>query len=87
MCGSFAIIASLTPMVTPVMDILYPLNESRIKDHLFSMERFVDEQEHFYKIYFHSVFTIVLANITIVAIACLFENLTQQLIGVFNILR
>ena len=69
------------------MDIYYPLNESRVKQHLFSMERFVDEQEYFYEIYFHSVITFALDILTILAIACFFANLSNQANGMTKVLR
>ena len=82
-----AIIAILTPMVVPIMDIIYPLNEPRVKEHIFEMERFTDEQEHFYKIYFHSVMCLILAVITGLALSCFFATFAQQCIGLINLLR
>ena len=87
MCTIAAALAALTPMITPIMDILYPLNETRIKEQLFMMERFVDEQEHFYKICFHSVMCLVVDIIIVLALACFFANIAEQFVGLINILR
>ena len=82
MSSTAGILVMLIPVMTPVLDILYPLNSPRVKEHLFRTEYFVDEQEHYYKIYLHFIFCMVLIVWIIVAIACFFSNLSQQAIGV-----
>ena len=86
MVSTFAIVIIFVPMITPLLDILYPLNESRVKEHIFPTEHFVDEQEHYYKIYLHEIFCTVLVIWTVVSIACFFSNLSQQAIGINKIL-
>ena len=73
-------------MIAPLLDILYPLSEPRVKEHLFPTEHFVDEQEHFYKIHLHLILCSVLVLWTIAAIACFFANSSQQAVGVTKVL-
>lgn len=74
-------------MITSVMDVLNPLNESRKKEPLFHTEHFVDEDRYYYSIYFHLVFMLTIAIIQVIVADCFLANFIQHVIGLFDILE
>lgn len=58
----------LLPLFPSFLDIVFPLNETRQQLQIFKMKYFVNEDEYFYPIYFHSVwgsFVIIMITVTI----------------------
>ncbi|XP_035741917.1 uncharacterized protein LOC118450331 [Vespa mandarinia] len=58
----------LVTFVPPLMDIIIPLNESRHMELPVLAEYFIDEQKHFYLIYFHMVVSIMIIITILIAI-------------------
>ncbi|XP_017754772.1 PREDICTED: uncharacterized protein LOC108546969 [Eufriesea mexicana] len=65
---TFMLIFLFLPLFPLVLDIIIPLNETRPRQQLFKMHYFIDEDQYFYPIYFHSAwcsFVIVTIIVTI----------------------
>ena len=73
--------------MVPVLDILLPLNESRLKYPLFMTEHFIDEQKYYYPIYFHLLFVMYSGIVVVVATDSYVANVSQHIIGLTKILR
>ena len=77
----------LTPLVSPILDILVPLNTPRPKLSLFVAESFLDEQKYFYAIYLISIFFTMITVFIIGAFDCLIAGLAQHCEGLIKILQ
>ena len=76
-----------TPMISPILDIVNPLNESRQKTPMYLMEFFIDEEKYFYEIYIVSIIFTIFTIFTITATDCLTANMSQHCEGLLKVLR
>ncbi|KAI4495972.1 hypothetical protein M0802_008187 [Mischocyttarus mexicanus] len=68
-----------------LLDVVLPLNESRPLQPIVLGEYFIDQQKHFYFIFSHMAFTILLAMTIIIATDTQFFVFTCHVCGVFSI--
>ena len=76
----------LTPMLSPILDIVNPLNEPRQKIPLYVVEYFVDEDKYFYEIYVLSIIFTIFTMYIVGATDCLFANIFQHCEGLVKVL-
>ena len=79
--GSFVTL----PLCNPMLDIIMPLNETRGRKELFSLYYFVNNDDHFYTIYVHSVWCGLVTMITIVTVDSLNMIITHHASALFAI--
>ncbi|XP_047365383.1 uncharacterized protein LOC124955261 [Vespa velutina] len=73
----------LLPIVPIIMDIVVPLNESRPLKPIFKGEYFINEDEHFYFIYFHMSISITISITALVTGDILFLMFNSHICGIF----
>ncbi|XP_046835595.1 uncharacterized protein LOC124431569 [Vespa crabro] len=73
----------LVPIVPIIMDIIVPLNESRPLKPIFKGEYFMNEDEHFYFIYFHMSISITISITGLVTSDLLFLMFNSHICGIF----
>ncbi|KAK2587291.1 hypothetical protein KPH14_003013 [Odynerus spinipes] len=76
----------LLPLISPVMDVIAPLNESRPMDLPIMAQYFIDQEKHYTLIYFHMSFSIFLGMTVFIATDTQFFVFTCHLCGVFSII-
>ncbi|KAK2587283.1 hypothetical protein KPH14_003010 [Odynerus spinipes] len=74
-----------TSFIPLVLDVIVPLNESRPLQPVVLGEYFVDQEKHFYPIYCHMVFTILLSMTALIAADSQFFVFTCHACGVFSV--
>lgn len=77
----------MTPMASPVLDIIKPLNEPRRKNPLYMAKFFIDEKKYYYEIYFLSIIFFIVTMYIIATTDCIIANIYQHCEGLINILR
>ena len=77
----------LTPIISPILDIINPLNEPRHKTPLYMMSLYIDEEKYFYEIYILQIIYSIFTMYMIGATDCLIANLPQHCEGLLNVLR
>jgi len=75
------------PFLPDILDIVAPLNESRMRHLPFLVEYFLDEQKYFYPILLHIIVTIIIGVTTVVATETLTFAYIYHVCGMFNIVR
>ncbi|XP_076632317.1 putative odorant receptor 71a [Colletes latitarsis] len=65
------------------LDIVLPLNETRLKQQLFKLNYLVDNDKYFYHIYFHSIWTSALGVAVIVTADSMYMLITHHACGLF----
>ncbi|XP_011860196.1 PREDICTED: uncharacterized protein LOC105557549 [Vollenhovia emeryi] len=75
------------PFLPDILDIVAPLNESRMRNLPFLVEYFLDEQKYFYLILLHMIATIIIGIVTVVATETLTFALIYHICGMFEIVR
>ncbi|XP_035741912.1 uncharacterized protein LOC118450327 [Vespa mandarinia] len=73
----------LLPIIPIMMDIVVPLNESRPLKPIFKGEYFINEDEHFYFIYFHMSISITISITALVTGDILFLMFNSHICGIF----
>ncbi|XP_076623767.1 uncharacterized protein LOC143343123 [Colletes latitarsis] len=73
------ILFALLPLIPLFLDIVLPLNETRLKQQVFKLNYLVDDDKYFYPIYFHSIWT----STTIVTVMNLNNVREAFRIGIF----
>ncbi|XP_076169239.1 uncharacterized protein LOC143147668 isoform X2 [Ptiloglossa arizonensis] len=76
---------TLLPLVSPFLDIVLPLNETRLREQVFRLNYLVDGDEYFYPIYFHSIWSSIVSVITIVSVDSVYMVITHHACGLFAI--
>ncbi|XP_076673226.1 uncharacterized protein LOC143371661 isoform X3 [Andrena cerasifolii] len=79
--GSFVTL----PLCNPMLDIFMPLNETRGRKELFSLYYFVNNDDHFYTIYVHSVWCGLVTLVTIVTVDSVNMIITHHASALFAI--
>ncbi|XP_076670707.1 uncharacterized protein LOC143370012 [Andrena cerasifolii] len=79
--GSFVTL----PLCNPMLDIIMPLNETRGRKELFSLYYFVNNNDHFYTIYVHSVWCGLVTMVTIVTVDSVNMIITHHASALFAI--
>ncbi|XP_076632318.1 odorant receptor 4-like [Colletes latitarsis] len=79
----FVSIFAILPLMPLFLDIVLPLNETRLKQQVFKLNYLVDNDKYFYPIYFHSVWTSFLAVTAIVTIDSMYMLITHHACGLF----
>ncbi|KAL2738901.1 odorant receptor 4-like isoform X1 [Vespula squamosa] len=74
----------LLPFVPCIMDIIVPLNESRPLRPIFKSEYFIDEDQHFFPIYFHMSIVIVIAITILISADILLLLFNSHVCGIFT---
>ncbi|XP_076670791.1 uncharacterized protein LOC143370060 [Andrena cerasifolii] len=82
---TFFISFVLIPLFNPMLDIVIPLNETRAREEIFSLYYFVDNDEHFYAIYLHSIWCAIIAILIIVGVDSLNMIITHHASALFAI--
>ncbi|XP_076671038.1 uncharacterized protein LOC143370182 [Andrena cerasifolii] len=82
---SFLISFVTLPLVNPMLDIVIPLNETREREEIFSLYYFVNNEEHFYLIYVHSVWCSTVTIVIIVTVDSLNMIITHHASAMFAI--
>ena len=72
-------------MISPIMDILLPLNESRKIPPMFVVETLLDEEKFFYLVYPVEIIFTVFTMYIVGAFDCLLANLSQHAEGLLRI--
>ncbi|XP_076632329.1 odorant receptor Or2-like [Colletes latitarsis] len=80
--GSLVLFAFL-PLMPSFLDIILPLNETRLKQQLFKLNYLVDGDKYFYHIYFHSIWCSATIVITIVTADSVYMLITHHACGLF----
>ena len=75
-----------TPMVSPILDIVNPLNEPRRKTPMYVMEYFIDEDKYFYETYVLSIIFTIFTMYIVGATDCLIANVFQHCEGLIKVL-
>ncbi|XP_011704525.1 PREDICTED: uncharacterized protein LOC105459881 [Wasmannia auropunctata] len=73
------------PFWPGILDIVAPLNESRMRYLPFLVEYFLDEQKYFYPILLHTIVTILLGTTTVIATETLTFAFIYHICGMFEI--
>ncbi|KAK2587292.1 hypothetical protein KPH14_003014 [Odynerus spinipes] len=71
--------------LSPVLDIIAPLNETRPMELPVIAQYFINQEEHFYPLYLHTTFSIFLGMTTFIAADTQFFVFTCHLCGVFSV--
>ncbi|XP_076632319.1 uncharacterized protein LOC143347208 [Colletes latitarsis] len=79
----FLALFAIIPLMPLFLDIVLPLNETRLKQQVFKLNYLVDNDKYFYPIYFHSVWTSFLAVTAIVTIDSMYMLITHHSCGLF----
>ncbi|XP_043261143.1 putative odorant receptor 71a [Colletes gigas] len=82
--GSLVLFAFL-PLIPLFLDIVLPLNETRLKQQVFKLNYLVDDDKYFYPIYFHSIWTSTTIVVTIVTVDSMYMLVTHHACGLFAI--
>ncbi|XP_076670811.1 uncharacterized protein LOC143370083 [Andrena cerasifolii] len=82
---SFGVTFVALPLINPMLDILIPLNETREREETFSLYYFVNNEDHFYPIYLHSVWITIVTIVTIVTVDSLNMIITHHASAMFAI--
>ncbi|KAF7383497.1 hypothetical protein HZH66_012847 [Vespula vulgaris] len=73
----------LLPIFPLVMDIVVPLNESRPLKPIFKGEYFIDEDKHFFPVYFHMSISIAISITALITGDALFLMFNSHICGIF----
>lgn len=73
----------ILPIFPRIMDFVAPLNESRPLKPIFKGEYFIDEDKHFFLLYFHMSSTIVVIISALVTGDALFLMFNSHICGIF----
>ncbi|XP_076623793.1 uncharacterized protein LOC143343134 [Colletes latitarsis] len=79
------ILFALLPLIPFFLDIILPLNETRLKQQVFKLNYLVDGDKYFYPIYFHSIWTSTTIVVTIVTVDSMYMLVTHHACGLFVI--
>ena len=82
---SFLVLFVSLPLVNPMLDIIIPLNATRVREEIFSLYYFVKNEEHFYPIYAHSVWCSTVSILIIVTVDSLNMIITHHASALFAI--
>ncbi|XP_035741914.1 uncharacterized protein LOC118450328 [Vespa mandarinia] len=74
----------LMPFFPFIMDIIVPLNESRPLRPIFKSEYFIDEDQHFFPIYFHMSIVIVIGITVLISNDVLLLIFNSHICGIFT---
>ncbi|XP_046835594.1 uncharacterized protein LOC124431568 [Vespa crabro] len=74
----------LMPFFPFIMDIIVPLNESRPLRPIFKSEYFIDEDQHFFPIYFHMSIVIVVGITVLISNDVLLLIFNSHVCGIFT---
>lgn len=74
----------IMPFFPRIMDIIIPLNESRALNPIFKSEYFIDEDQHFFLIYFHMSIVIVIGITVLISTDVLLLLLNSHVCGLFT---
>ncbi|XP_053981953.1 odorant receptor 67a-like isoform X2 [Hylaeus volcanicus] len=82
---TFLVFFALLPMMPLFLDVILPLNETRLRQQVFRLEYLVNGDKYFYPIYFHSVWTSVTIVIIITTVDSFYMVLSHHACGLFAI--
>ncbi|KAI4495970.1 hypothetical protein M0802_008185 [Mischocyttarus mexicanus] len=74
----------IMPFFPRIMDVIIPLNESRSLKPIFRSEYFIDEDQHFFPIYFHMTIVIVIGITVLISTDVLLLLLNSHVCGLFT---
>ncbi|XP_076763118.1 uncharacterized protein LOC143430624 isoform X2 [Xylocopa sonorina] len=80
---SFLVIFLLLPLFPLFFDVILPLNETRQRYQMFRLKYFVNEDQYFFSIYFHSIWCSFVVVIIIVSIDSLYMLIVHHACGLF----
>lgn len=81
-CMSGFIIIPLSPVI---LDIISPLNETRHREQMFRVTYFLDDDQYFYAIYFHSLWCAFIITMIAVTIDSLYIQIVHHDSALFAI--
>ncbi|XP_076168801.1 odorant receptor Or2-like [Ptiloglossa arizonensis] len=76
---------ALLPLMSPFLDIVLPLNETRLRQQIFKLNYLVDGDEYFYYIYFHLVWSSTVIVVIIVSVDSSYMLITHHVCGLFAV--
>ncbi|XP_076169247.1 odorant receptor 47a-like [Ptiloglossa arizonensis] len=79
------VLFTMLPLLPTFLDIVLPLNETRLRPQLFKLNYLVDGDEYFYPIYLHSVWSSIVCVVTIVTVDSMNMLITHHACGLFAI--
>nr|XP_050864607.1 uncharacterized protein LOC127070543 [Vespula vulgaris] len=74
----------LMPFFPCIMDVIVPLNDSRPLRPIFKSEYFIDEDQHFFPIYFHMSIVIVIGITVLISADILLLVFNSHVCGIFT---
>ncbi|XP_076632322.1 uncharacterized protein LOC143347210 [Colletes latitarsis] len=81
----FLALFAIIPLMPLFLDIVLPLNETRLKHQVYKLNYLVDGEKYFYPIYFHSVWSSILAVTVIVTVDSMYMLVTYHACGLFTV--
>ncbi|XP_053981999.1 uncharacterized protein LOC128878119 isoform X2 [Hylaeus volcanicus] len=82
---SFLSVFVMLPLVNPMLDIVMPLNETRPRQQVFKLYYFVNNDDHFFPIYFHASICSICAILMIITFDSVFMVISHHASGLFAI--
>lgn len=83
-CVSFVTLPAIVPSL---LNIAFPLNESRPKVLCYYAEYFIDQQEYFYYLVLHTFICVAFSILILTAVDSTFVSCVYHIIGLFKIVE
>lgn len=82
----FLVIFLATPLLNPTLDIIVPLNESRVRHHIFNVNYVImNQSKHFYLAYVHQAASAAFVVFMIIAVDSLYITIIHHACGLFAV--
>ncbi|XP_053997921.1 uncharacterized protein LOC128886783 [Hylaeus anthracinus] len=76
---------AVVPLIYPLLDMVLPRNETRLRQQMFELNYLVDGDEYFYPIYFHLMCTFTIVCVLLYTVDCQYMVFSHHTCGLFAI--